>query len=233
MDFLQRTAWNLLDLVFPPSCPGCGKSGKRFCEACINSSRRVAIPICKICGEPLLVGDVCHRCLKVQPTFKIVRSWGIFEGPLRKGIHRLKYKNDIGLGSIFAELLFNMLDDLSWDIDIIMAVPLGKKRIKERGYNQAVLIAKPLSKLTGIPYSENLITRIKETKSQVGMSVPERKENMKDAFYAKPNINFGKSILIIDDVFTSGSTMESCSKALKSVGANEIFGLTIARTMLK
>ena len=117
--------------------------------------------------------------------------------------------------------------------DNIVPVPLGKKRLKERGYNQAALIAKPLSRLAAIPYEPSMVKRIKETKSQVGMSINERRMNMEDAFLSQSINSHGMNFLIIDDVFTSGSTMDSCARALKDAGADLIYGLTVARTMLK
>ncbi len=118
-----------------------------------------------------------------------------------------------------------------WQIDLITAVPLNKKRQKERGYNQAEILAKPVAMKMGISYSSKVIQRIKHTNSQVGLSIQERQNNVADAFLATPALVKSKNVLIIDDVATTGSTMDACAKALIEAGTRTVFALALAKTV--
>lgn len=159
------------------------------------------------------------------------RSWGIFTGPLRKAIHRMKYKRDISLGDRLSEVLFELVDQLGWRFDLVTAVPLNPARAKERGYNQSALLAIPVALAYNIPYKSNAIRRVKNTRSQVGLTRNERKENVHGAFEANANLVKGRSLLIIDDVCTTGATLEACAQALKTAGARQVYGLTLARAV--
>jgi competence protein ComFC len=187
--------------------------------------------ICVFCGEGLLESGICHRCQQKPPHYSALRAWGIFNGPLRQAIHSLKYNRDLGLGEFFAQYLIEIVQEEKWPIDIIVAIPLSHDRFKERGYNQADILAKPLSMLSGKVYSPHVITRIKNTASQVGLSLEERQKNVSNAFESNSEKVVSKSILLIDDVATTGSTMDSCATSLLIAGAQSVFGLTLARAM--
>jgi len=122
-----------------------------------------------------------------------------------------------------------MLNSLSWDIDIITAVPLGVARRKERGYNQSALLAIPLSLGSGKTYESRALYKIRETRSQVGLTWMQRHENVVEAFHARSNYVKGKSVLVVDDVATSGATLGACAHALLEVGARQVYCLTLAR----
>ena len=155
---------------------------------------------------------------------------GYFTGPLRDAIHSLKYQRNLGLGEFFSIPLLQVIQREKWQIDLITAVPLNEKRQKERGYNQAEVLARPLARKIGIAYSSNMINRIKNTHSQVGLSLLERQNNVTDAFITLSTLVVSKNILIIDDVATTGSTLDACAKALKDAGARNVFALTLAKT---
>jgi competence protein ComFC len=159
-----------------------------------------------------------------------MRSWTAFQGPIRNALHKLKYRRYIGLGDALAKPMVNFIDTLEWQVDLIIPVPLGKKRLRERGYNQASLIAQPLAAIMQWKYLPGALTRIKETRSQVGLTVDERKENVAEAFLADETAA-GRNVLIFDDVATTGATISSCASALKKAGADMIYGLTVARAM--
>lgn len=163
------------------------------------------------------------------PSYQGMRSWGVFGGPLRQAIHRLKYQHDIGLGEILARPLITLLGNLDWEYDLVLPVPLGVARLRERGYNQAALLARPVALKLGARYQPEAIDRVKETRSQVGLNLTQRRENVKNAFRAQADWVTGKGILLIDDVTTSGSTLESCAAALCAAGAERVYGLTLAR----
>lgn len=158
-----------------------------------------------------------------------MRSFARFEGPLRNALHRLKYSRDIALGEVLSQYLINLLSQLDWDIDCILPVPLGHARFEQRGYNQAALLAYPLALATGIAYQPKGLSKIKETATQVGLSFDQRHANVSDAFQADPRIVKNQKILIVDDVTTSGATIESCASAIMIAGANQVYGLTLAQ----
>ncbi len=157
----------------------------------------------------------------------------MFDGTIREALHSLKYKNDIGLGEVLAPYLVGAFSQQSWDIDLVTAVPLSKKRLHDRGYNQAEKLAKPFAIRIKKPYFANAIQRTIDTKSQIDLSAEERRENVSGAFYAKSIYVNQKSVIIIDDVSTTGSTLSECASALKLAGAREVFALTLARAPLK
>jgi ComF family protein len=143
----------------------------------------------------------------------------------------MKYRRNIGLGESIALQMTDFVRSLGWPIEIIMPVPLGKKRLQERGYNQVGLVARPLAYYLGLNYEADALWKMRETRSQVGLTVSQRRENVHGAYQANHKIVRGKSILIMDDVATTGSTISACTEALLSVGAQDIYVLTIARAL--
>jgi ComF family protein len=143
----------------------------------------------------------------------------------------MKYRQNIGLGESIAAQMADFVRALDWPIEIMMPVPLGKKRIKERGYNQVGLVARPLAYRLRVTYEAGAIWKARETRSQVGLTVDQRRKNVHDAYQADPKVVIGKSILIMDDVATTGSTISACTEALLSAGAGKIYVLTIARAL--
>jgi ComF family protein len=160
-----------------------------------------------------------------------MRSWAVFGYPVQNALHTLKYRRNVGIGNAIAKQLAEFVKELEWDVELLVPVPLGKKRLKERGYNQVALIAHPLSYEVGLQYKPKALWKSRETRSQVGLSILQRRENVQNAYQANPEIVKRKSILLVDDVATTGSTIQSCTDALLSAGAREIYALTIARAL--
>jgi ComF family protein len=127
--------------------------------------------------------------------------------------------------------MITSLQKLNWSLDIITSVPLGLVRFDERGYNQATLLARPMALCLEVPFSSRVLTRIRETRTQVGLTVKERRENMADAFRADSKLVKGKNILVVDDVVTSGATLNACAKALLDGGASKVYGFSLARAV--
>ncbi len=146
-------------------------------------------------------------------------------------MHRLKYRRDLGLGEALTPQLTDFVSGLAWSLDLVVPVPLGLKRLDERGYNQVALIAWPLAMSLGIAYDPQGVARRRETRTQVGLVRRERQENVRDAFVANPTRVRGRSILLVDDVATTGSTLSSCAGALSAAGARDVFALTVARAL--
>jgi competence protein ComFC len=161
----------------------------------------------------------------------MMRSWLVFEGPIRLALHTLKYKRNIALGDTLAHQLAPHAMNLGWPIEVVVPVPLGRKRMQERGYNQVGLVAMPLAVLSGWEYAPRALARARETRSQVGLSPVERKENVTGAFRGDPSKVSGKNVLLMDDVVTTGSTLSACAGALVEAGARDVYALTLTRAL--
>jgi competence protein ComFC len=223
--------WEALDWLYPPVCGGCGAPGARWCMVCAQKTLEILPPICPICGNPNSNNLECERCRITPPLFTSLQSYTIFTGPIREAIHKLKYQHQITLGEALSRLMIVKLEKLNWSLDLITSVPLGLVRFRERGYNQANLLARPIALFLKVPFTSRILSRIRETRSQVGLNVLERNENMADAFQSTSKLVQGKSILVVDDVATSGATLNACSKALLDNGASKVYGFSLARAV--
>jgi ComF family protein len=230
--FLYHTFWCAVDWFFLPTCGGCGKPGERWCAGCQQGLERISGPICPRCGDPQPAGRLCHNCLANPPAFDTLRSFAIFGGPVREALHHLKYKRDIGLGEALSKHLIELYNQLQWDVDVVTPVPLSTQRMKERGYNQAAILGRPLAYAIGKP-CRALLRKSRDTRTQVGLNAVKRQENVTGAFTTVSDRLAGKSILVIDDVTTTGSTINACSQALRQAGAAAVYGLTLARATLQ
>lgn len=161
----------------------------------------------------------------------MMRSWAVFDSPVQNALHTIKYRRNIGLADAIAVDMVEFAQQLNWNVDMLIPIPLGKARLKERGYNQVALVAQPLAYELGISYAPNGARKVRETRSQVGLNAAERRENVRAAYQADPSEVKRKSILLMDDVATTGSTISACAEALLSAGAAEVYALTIARAL--
>jgi ComF family protein len=228
---LYHLVWSSLDWLYPPKCIYCTKTGFQICPDCQNLILHLKQPLCIICGLPITAGSVCSKCKKNRPSYILLRSWAVYTGPVQKAIQRIKYKRDLSLGNELARYVSLFVNDMHLDVVDVIPVPLGKKRLRDRGYNQVSIIAFPLALKLGLNYIPRGLVRIRETESQVGLNVKERNENVKDAFLANPRHVAGKNILLIDDVATTGATLTSCTNALRLGGASNVFAVTLARAL--
>lgn len=188
-------------------------------------------PLCEICGLPGSRPGLCPACHSLRPPFRALRSWAVFEDPVRSALHQLKYRRNLALGDALAGPLCAYARNLGWPVDLVVPVPLGRKRMRERGYNQVALLAMPLAERAGWGYAPAGLCRVRETRSQVGLSAGERKENMQDAFRADRLQVQGRTVLLMDDVATTGATLAACTAALLEAGAPAVYALTIARAL--
>lgn len=221
--------WRIFDWLYPPTCLGCGEPLARWCGVCQRTTKVVPHTICIRCGQLLARRGICPRCQENPPSYVALRAWAMYKKPLREVIHRLKYRRDISLAEILARHMVLKHMTLDWEFDLVVPVPQGIARMRERGYNQAALIAWPFALLTGRPYVPKALVKVRETPSQVDLAVQERWENVKQAFAAEGKMVEGKNVLVIDDVTTTGATMEACASALVQAGARAVYGLTAAR----
>jgi len=225
-----RAIWAGLDMLFPPICGGCGKTGSRWCMDCQNKVQVLNGVVCEVCGLPLDRTGVCDTCRADRPHFHALRAWAVFDDPVRKALHTLKYRRNISMGDSLAAHMTDFVKGLNWHADMVIPIPLGRQRMKERGYNQVGMIARPLAMSLNIHYAPNQLMRRKETRTQVGLTSAERRENVRAAFEAGTGV-IGKTILVMDDVSTTGSTLSSSAEALFSSGAKDVFALTVARAL--
>ncbi len=203
----------------------------RWCRTCQRETIVIAPPICERCGRSLRFRGICDLCTAAPPGYTALRSWAAFSGPLRNALHRLKYNRDVALGEILARPMIDCLGLTSWKVDMVVPVPVSLSRRSERGYNQAALLARPISLCFGLEYRPRALTKSRETRSQVGLSVKERQANVHGAFFAEQRIVEGKNILVVDDVTTSGATLNACGQALRNAGAKQVYCLTLARAL--
>jgi len=231
--------------IFPPRCAGCGGWEERlFCDNCRLQLRLLQNPLCAICGkpfDPLALANLCAECRPSRknkpPEFAALRSCFAFEGPPREAIHRYKYQGQSSLANLLAQeladfLVCNCNDTLQTpDCDLITPVPLHRWRAYRRGYNQSELLADQLSLKIDVP-AKVLLRRVKPTRPQVELDRGQRAENVKNAFQIETThaeLIKAKTILLIDDVCTTGATLRECAKALKKGGAAAVYALTVAR----
>jgi competence protein ComFC len=230
---LYHFLWSALDWIYPPACGGCNQLGVRWCSTChertIRFDSKSGCPRCGYVGGNI---GLCQPCQENAPLCTAIRSWGAYSGPLREAVHRMKYNQDLGLTEFFSNNLTVLLVELGWDVNLITSVPLSRKRLRQRGYNQAALLGWPVAAALKIPYSSRAIERTRDTASQVNLTAKERLLNVVGAFHARPEVVKYKNVLVVDDVITTGATIQSCAQALISAGANQVFGLSLARTLL-
>jgi len=226
---IYQGIWNAVDWIYPPSCGGCGKPGSRWCVACAAQVEKIHPPVCNRCGRMVDTHRTCYACQTTSPQFTSIQSWAFYDGPVRSAIQRLKYKRDIVLGELLSRNLITLLKKSNWQIELISPVPLSIARQAERGYNQAALLSIPVALGLHIPYNPTALRKVRDTRSQVGLSLHQRRENIEGAFWADPKSVKGNRVLVIDDVVTSGATLNECADVLFAAGAAAVHGLTVAQ----
>ncbi len=229
---IQHFLWKIIDWVYPPRCAGCGEMNHRWCQKC-HSDVILIDPhqSCPTCSYPHASQINCPDCKNLTPKFSALRSFALYKDPIRKAVHRLKYESDIGLAEVLAMYLAEVIVRTDWQIDLVTAVPLSGHRMRQRGYNQSALLARNLAWLLNLPFSARALIRIKETQVQVGLDSRQRKLNVDKAFLANPKFCAQKSILVVDDVATTGATLSSCAQALISASSRQVYAVTLARAV--
>lgn len=219
----------LMDLLFPPRCVVCGRVDIWLCPQCVGRLPRVSGAICLRCGVPVTRGNLCRHCRETPLRLEGIRSVLLFEGPVRAAIHRLKYRHARGLAEPLGGLLAErwLADPLP--ADLVVPVPLHPARLLQRGYNQAALLAHAFGRQVGLPVDEDALRRIRHTASQMRLEAAQRQHNVRGAFSCPDGRVEGRRILLVDDVCTTGATLEACADALHESGATSVWGLTLAR----
>jgi len=202
-----------------------------WCPSCQARVPRLREPYCEKCGIPTSRIEICEKCQKDPPAYRMLRSWAVFDSPVQDGLHALKYRGNMAIGEGFALQMVDFVRSLPWKVDLVIPMPLGKQRLKERGYNQVAVVAQPLAYFAELAYAPNALWKSRETRSQVGLNIQQRRQNVQNIYQADPKQVRQKSVLLMDDVATTGSTISSSTEALLSAGAREVYAITIARAL--
>jgi ComF family protein len=184
-----------------------------------------------VCGISVPARGACPECAAARPSFDRLRAWAILQDPVQEALHKLKYRRDIGLGEALAAQVAAFVREERLEAELVIPIPLGRRRMLERGYNQVALIARPLAHRLGMDFSTRALLRSRETRSQVGLSRGLRRENVQGAFVAASRLVEGKSVLLVDDVATTGSTLSAAGEALRAAGAAGVQALAVARAL--
>lgn len=234
---------SLLDLFFPPrpECPFCGAGsvGAEICADCRSLFERYRqAPHCPRCGRimgqamviPAGGAPLCRQCRVHHWPFVLTRAAGLYEGSLRQVIHRFKYGGSRWLAKPVASLMAEeiKLGDMPTWFDLIVPVPLSRDKLRRRGFNQSALLAQEIGAVLKIPVDGRAVLKILETPAQTGLNRAARELNLKNVFIADKVRAYGKIILIVDDVFTTGCTMSAVAATLIASGAKQVFGITAA-----
>ena len=223
----QRLAlWldNLLGLLYPSRCAGCGRPGPVWCPACEARAELLEQSLCAKCGQP------DHRSAECRHAFTFpVRSHARYRGPMVRALLHLKYRPNRDLAQVMGGWLSAIVRREAWEPTLILPVPLAADRLRRRGYNQAALIAESLATHLDLPCSEAALTRIRETRSQVGLDGTARRLNVAGAFQARAEILGASRVCVVDDLCTTGATLMACGQACLEAGALQLYGLTVGR----
>lgn len=238
---MKKIISSLIHLIYPNRCPICGEilgKDSNLCRECLSGLKRLSPPFCPICSIPFPDGEshICEACLRKRPYFDSLSSAYIYEGTASKAIHLFKFQKKKSAGRAIGTLLSEFA--ISWwkgiskkDIEyVVVPVPLGKGRLRERGFNQSLIIARYVAKKLNLSMDCLSLRRIKETEQQSVLGIEERKKNVRSAFKVFGEDLKGKGVILVDDVATTGSTLNECARTLKEAGAEEIRCLVFSRT---
>lgn len=225
----------LIELLFPRRCPICDrpvdKMGKYICKNCKPKIRYVKSPYCFKCGKPLKdnAREYCTDCQKAAHLFDRGRAMYEYE-TVKEAIYRFKYEGRKEYATFFGrQMAGKFSQEISeWKPDALIPVPLHKDRLKERGYNQSALLARELGNVLNIPVNEEIVCREKPTVPQKELNGKERENNLKNAFKIRQNDVKLKTIIVVDDIYTTGSTMNAIAQCLKEAGVQKVFFVSLA-----
>lgn len=234
-NILGKTLRTAIDLALPLHCLGCAREGDVICPQCAADLPKLAPPFCHICASPGVSG-VCRDCRQLSSAsgeaLSGIRAPFLMEGLLREAVHAFKYRNYRAAAPSLAGFLEAYLRDTPLPGDVLLPVPLHRKKLRERGYNQASLLARELGKGLGMPAEDELLVRTRHSPPQVyASSGAQRRSNTEAAFSCEGDAN-GMAIILVDDVCTTGATLRACARALKEKGAASVWAVTLARERL-
>lgn len=224
----------MLDLIYPPSCVVCEKAVNQYlCPDCIEKIQLIDYPYCRTCGAPSETAR-CGECRERAFVFESGRSAGVYEGVLREAIHAMKYTFHPAvagpLGDLMAERFVRLYP--GGKTDVVVPVPIHRSRMLVRGFNQSEQLARRMCQRISLPVEAGLLYQARKTRHQVDLPQEQRESNVRGAFAVRdaPKL-FGKRVLLIDDVFTTGATLNEAASALLAAGARSVHAYTLARSI--
>lgn len=225
-----------LDFLFPRKCLGCGRTGSYFCSICLNLVLLKDEPICPECGR-LSVGGLTHPGCRKAWGLDGLTSIFTYKGIMEKGIKKLKYRFITDIAADLVELFLSFCGENKAFVNfcqnqpVLISVPLYPQRERWRGFNQAQLLGQMIAKNLGLKLAPDLLRRVKQTQPQVDLTKTQRRRNIANAFKISQHLNYSlpTSVLLFDDVWTSGVTLREAGKILKRSGVGKVWGLTLAR----
>lgn len=227
---LKRLGNAALDLLYPPRCVACDRSGAFLCDACARSLTVAAPPRCSRCWRPNAECDPCADCEASPPAYDALRSAFVYEGVARTLVRALKYRGSTVLAEPMALLLAQAVRRHGLEADVTIPVPLSGLRKRTRGYNQAEVLARALSRKLELPMWPRALARRRHTSPQAQAPDAEaRRRNVAGAFACREPGVAGTRVLLVDDVTTTGATLAACAGALKQAGVTSVCALTFAR----
>lgn len=226
----KRIGEAIADLFFPPCCMVCRRLGAWLCPDCISEIEMIRPPVCHKCGLPLDAHGPSGPC-QIPPPLDGLRACAFHSAPLREAIHDFKYRDITALAVPLGRLMASAWAALDgdWLLQAVVPVPLHPRRQRQRGYNQSALLARELAAALQLPLLDGMLHRVKATVPQVDLDVEQRRINVQDAFRCQPGSLAGRSVLLVDDVCTTGATLASACQALKEAGASTVWAYTLAR----
>lgn len=231
---LKRQKEWLLSIFFPRCCPICDEVipyGKKICGTCINKVPYIKEPVCKKCGKQLENErrEYCGDCTKKRHCFEQGKALFSYRKEMKLSMYRFKYSNKREYGDYYAEIAVR--EYAEWirrrNIEVIVPVPMFRAKKRQRGYNQAEVFAYALGRELTLPVERKLIYRVRNTAPQKALNDRQRKDNLKRAFQVRPNIVEYRKILLVDDIYTTGATVNAVAEALKLAGVSEVYVLSI------
>jgi len=224
-------------LLFPPACQLCRRPGEfPICQDCLRTLPRIRPPFCPRCGYPLTSppgsSGACPGCPRDRACRFLIRSWGIYDGPLREAVHALKFGGRRALARPLGALMAGVAaaDPLLRDVCRIVPVPLHPSRLRERGFNQAQALAEEVGRRLGTAVDARVLQRVRPTLPQAELRAVDRRANVRGAFRMRGRAAWPR-VLLVDDVMSTGSTVAECARTLRQGGAGEVVVLTLARAL--
>ena len=219
----------LVDVIFPPVCPGCKRVGELFCTRCSREISWLQEPLCMKCGRPQSRSlSQCLSCESRPMPLEQVRTATLYEGSVVAAIKQFKYEGYFALAKPLAKLMLTAWPRWQLPVDLVVPIPLHAARQRERGYNQAELMARILQRNLDWRVEPAALKRVRRTRPQVGLNPAERQANVYGAFIAEPALVSGKRILLVDDVRTTGATLIAAADVLLAAGAVSVSGYCLA-----
>lgn len=231
----EKIADRIIGILFPRRCPVCGEivmpKGDLICPPCKGKIKYVYEPSCKKCGKALVVEEeeYCYDCKKKNHTYESGIALFEYDDIMKQSIYSFKYKNKREYADFYVKEFVNAYQTqiANWKAEVLIPVPLHKSRHLYRGFNQAELLAKKIGKDINLPVDSDILVRSKETFAQKGLNHKERAKNLQEAFQISGKVVQYKKVILIDDIYTTGSTIEACTKVLKLNGVEKVYFLSL------